>query len=467
MQGGVIVGNNAYTGGGVQINGTLNMTGGKIIANSAGLGGGVNNDGTITMTGGEIAYNSGGCGGVRGFGTKTVGGTARIINNKDGGNTSNFVVCNGTITVSSTTPLTNGAIIGVTAGTPTIGNPVAVTGDNSESVKQYFTSDNGSLFVIEGVNKAVQLAVPVAQIGDDRYATVQAAIDAAEDGQTVQMLNNTTESVTMASKKAITLDLNGKTIASKDKGTVIANNGTLTVIDSSDGNGIIKGAETGAGIVNSSTGTLNLYAGEVKDNVRGVDNGGTLTLGGKVLITSNGTDTTKDNLYMRDNTTFSIATGENAPAETMHISITTETAPTANNDIPLTDANENYLDYSKHFFGDNSAYTVFYGNDKKLYLTNDVTIIVTADPDEGGEAQLLVTATGEPVENPEHIHYGTMVTIKVTSVEQGWAFKGWYDKSTGNMFSGKFEYTFNATKSLELEARFTDQVIWVRVKKGN
>lgn len=72
-----------------------------------------------------------------------------------------------------------------------------------------------------------------AQVGRKCYASVQAAIDAAEAGDTVKLLADATEDVTVAEGKNLTLDLNGFKLTNV-KGHTITNNGTLTITDSSE-----------------------------------------------------------------------------------------------------------------------------------------------------------------------------------------------------------------------------------------
>lgn len=56
-----------------------------------------------------------------------------------------------------------------------------------------------------------------AKIGGAEYDTLQAAIDAASDGKnTVVILKDLTESITIASDKTITIDLNGHTLTNTD-----------------------------------------------------------------------------------------------------------------------------------------------------------------------------------------------------------------------------------------------------------
>ena len=96
-----------------------------------------------------------------------------------------------------------------------------------------------------------------AQIGDKNYASVQAAIDAANEGDTVKLLADATEDVTVAEDKNLTLDLNGFKLTNV-KGHTITNNGTLTVTDSSEAKtGTVDNLTHGKGaLVNAGTATL-------------------------------------------------------------------------------------------------------------------------------------------------------------------------------------------------------------------
>lgn len=81
----------------------------------------------------------------------------------------------------------------------------------------------------------------VASVGGTKYPTLQKAIDAAADGDTVVLLADRTESITIG--KAITLDLGGKTLSTSTSGT---ENPTVTVKDGKIAtikNGTIVGGE--------------------------------------------------------------------------------------------------------------------------------------------------------------------------------------------------------------------------------
>ena len=69
----------------------------------------------------------------------------------------------------------------------------------------------------------------VAEIGSQGYESLQEAIDAAQDGQTVTLLADATEDVVI--NKSITLDLGGKTLTNTNAGkaTISVTGGTVTV----------------------------------------------------------------------------------------------------------------------------------------------------------------------------------------------------------------------------------------------
>lgn len=96
-----------------------------------------------------------------------------------------------------------------------------------------------------------------AQIGSKCYASVQAAIDAANEGDTVKLLADATEDVTVDEGKNLTLDLNGFKLTNV-KDHTITNNGTLTVTDSSEAKtGTVDNLTHGKGaLVNAGTATL-------------------------------------------------------------------------------------------------------------------------------------------------------------------------------------------------------------------
>ena len=98
-------------------------------------------------------------------------------------------------------------------------------------------------------------ALPVAEVGSNQYKTLAEAIAAAEDGQTVKLLGNVTESVTVSNKSVI-LDLSGKTLTNADgKHTITVEAGASLTIN---GDGTVDNVtHAKAAIVNYGTVVLN------------------------------------------------------------------------------------------------------------------------------------------------------------------------------------------------------------------
>jgi len=180
--------------------------------------------------------------------------------------------------------------------------------------------DNRMFYVGEDKALSVMIATNVAEVGGNYYPTVQAAVDAATEGQTVKLLSDVylTSTIEIASGKNFKLDMNGKTLDGKnipapvidgDKASVIYINSkaTLTLDDSSEGTpGKITGGKGtaqsagrtfGGGIYNlgvlnmykiSITGntadcgagvlcfvaTINMYSGKISNNTANMKGGG-------------------------------------------------------------------------------------------------------------------------------------------------------------------------------------------------
>ncbi len=89
------------------------------------------------------------------------------------------------------------------------------------------TKGTGTFTLGEGASADI-----VAKNAGGYYSTLAAAVTAG-DGETVVLLENVTECVTIESGKNVTLDLNGKTLTGKN-GNTIDNNGILTILDKSE-----------------------------------------------------------------------------------------------------------------------------------------------------------------------------------------------------------------------------------------
>ena len=94
----------------------------------------------------------------------------------------------------------------------------------------------------------------VAKIGEQGYATLQAAVEAATDGQTIVLVAGTAEDITVANGKDITIDLNGKMVKNVTSDTItVALGAKLTIT----GTGTVDNVTHGkAALINNGTATL-------------------------------------------------------------------------------------------------------------------------------------------------------------------------------------------------------------------
>ena len=138
-------------------------------------------------------------------------------------------------------------------------------------------------------------AVVTAKKGDN----LQSVIDSASNGQTIQLGDNFTGSITIAAGKTITIDLNGKTLTNSDKQHTIINNGNLTIIDSVGGGRVDNISHARAALLNNGTATLNggtfdrsQEAGTLSPYGNGgnsyytIDNQGSLTVNSGTTVTT-------------------------------------------------------------------------------------------------------------------------------------------------------------------------------------
>ena len=131
----------------------------------------------------------------------------------------------------------------------------------------------------------------VAQVGFKAFNTLQAAIDAAQDGETVTLLADATEDATIAAGKNITLDLGGKTLTNTNTGKAtltIAKGATATVKS-----GNIVGGTGFYTIQNNGTATLEDVTATAGNNGSSmIDNYGTLAVASGTY--TGGLDTVKN-----------------------------------------------------------------------------------------------------------------------------------------------------------------------------
>ena len=154
------------------------------------------------------------------------------------------------------------------------------------------TKDNNIYTVVEGENAAVANA-------GANYNTLANAISSADSGDTVTLLKDTKEDITIPAGKIITLDLNGNKLTNVS-GHTITNNGTLFVTGNGTVDNIAHGKSalynnTGAtATLNGGTFTRSAEAGAASpDSANGnswytVKNYGTMTINSNTTITNTG-----------------------------------------------------------------------------------------------------------------------------------------------------------------------------------
>lgn len=260
---GSMVGSSLICNGDDDLGGTLNISGGKFeqknfIAIKNGALGKLNvTGGTIssdhsaiqnwfeaTITGGEIngqlwtdAYIA-----DESVGHTTIGGSAKytgeIVMDISGSVKPTLEISGGTLDVTNWR---------ITTAASKAGAKPAVSGGTFSSAIPYEYCAAGYIPADKGDGKyGVKEGTYVAEVNGKQYETLQAAIDAASRKQTVKLLKDTTENVTMGTPY-LTLDLNGHTlnggqVKGKPALTVTAR---VTVMDSSaDQTGTIKREDT-------------------------------------------------------------------------------------------------------------------------------------------------------------------------------------------------------------------------------
>lgn len=112
-------------------------------------------------------------------------------------------------------------------------------------------------------------------IGAKEYTTLAAAINEANTGDTVKLVNNVTEAVTIPADKTITLDLNGKKLTNADRQDTItvALGASLTVTGSGTVDNVTHGKtaiyNNGTVILNGGSYTRSAEASTSIENANG------------------------------------------------------------------------------------------------------------------------------------------------------------------------------------------------------
>lgn len=220
--------------------GKLNVTGGTISSDHSAI----QNWFDATITGGEIngqlwtdAYKEG-----ESVGHTTIGGSAKytgeIVMDIYGSVKPTLEISGGTLDVTNWR-ITNAAS---KAGA----KPAVSGGKFTSAVPENYCADGYVPTKNEDGTYGVKVDDSVAEVGGVKYLTLQAAIDAAGRKQTVKLLKDTRENVTMATPY-LTLDLNGHTLngSTGERKPALTVTARVTVMDSSaEQTGTIKREDT-------------------------------------------------------------------------------------------------------------------------------------------------------------------------------------------------------------------------------
>lgn len=256
---------------------------------------------TLTINGGkfELSYavSNSFTGVIYAYGTTAINGGEFVCSATGPNWASPCVVITGEVTgYKSSTKITGGKFVNKHArgkifhgyGKATSDNFEVTGGTFNKSVSDGFLADGFTC--VKGSDGTYGIATAIAQVGSTRYTSLKAAIIAAKKGKTIQLLNDTTENITINASKQITLDLNGHTL-NGGTGTAkaaILNKGNVTITDTSaDKTGTIKRDDQGiegetSYYVIDNNGTM------VIDQANVVNNSGAK---GSSLIRNGGVDT--------------------------------------------------------------------------------------------------------------------------------------------------------------------------------
>ena len=312
---------------------TINMTGGTLIGRIE-TGGYVScgiyhpNDGTVNVSGGTIVSTNGAGIVARAGRTNITGGTiialgdsatkgkvgdSRVVVTTSGvvldlaagypgAEIENGKATNAQVNISGDPDISgNASAVSVLAtSTVTEDDNVMITGgtfkkgtEADKDVGTYFP--DGTSLEVNSDGKVIVKADAVAEVNNVGYASLQAAIDAAGKGDTVTLLQDEEQDVTIAAGQEITLDLGTYTLKNAS-GHTITNNGTLTIIGSGTVDNVThaKGAlvNYGTAVLEGGTFTRSAEASKSPTDNGGnswyvIDNHGTMTIDG-ATVTSTG-----------------------------------------------------------------------------------------------------------------------------------------------------------------------------------
>ena len=208
----------------------------------------------------------------------TVNGAVTSVNYGDADKVAKVEITGGTVTGELDTRSYDPTTGKLTSITDVAKSTIKVTGGTFSSDPTKYVVEDSAVTKNEDNTFGVAKAY-LAKVGETSYYTLPEAVAAAQNGETVTLLKNVTENVTIPAGKTITLDLDGKKLTvPADVGIRVK--GKLTVT----GNGTVTCADTpfmvDAGELVIENGTVNSdsnYGIYAKDGGSVTVNGGTLT----------------------------------------------------------------------------------------------------------------------------------------------------------------------------------------------
>ncbi len=242
------------------------------------------NYGTLEITGGEFIQSD----------TGAPYGYAQVIHtDKDGSVAPSTVIKGGTFK----NLCTRSAAWTVRATNAAAGATKVSGGTFNKSVGCYYFADGSVLAKNSDGTYGVREGQYVASIGMTGYESLADAIAAAEDDDTITLLKDIYENVTIEAGQQITLDLKGKTL-NGGTGTAVAtitNHGTLTINDSVGGGRVMRNdsgivGETSYYVIDNCGGTLTIESGSIYNNSGYKKTNPSGSMVGSSLIRNGGSD---------------------------------------------------------------------------------------------------------------------------------------------------------------------------------
>lgn len=203
--------------------------------------------------------------------------------------------------------------------------PVFAMAEETPSVEEGSTGvDSGSSVEASGIDSYDALGgktladeiAPVARVGSVEYGSLQAAVDAANNGDIVTLINNTNQGFVVPADLKITFDVNGKNL--ERGGQDIQNNGTLTIRDNTRQGKIISKGDVAIGVGDNSNTTIEYANVESVEGavITGYATGATITIkdgefnaSDNAVIAGNGSKTNSEGKMREKPNTINILGG--------------------------------------------------------------------------------------------------------------------------------------------------------------